>query len=91
MFTLRSTSERSICDMLFTLRSLSERSVGVFYCFPMLNWNSSGGTSLWFLKRFPKLSGILFVILAVDVVKSLWRHIYSFNIQNQSDTSCMMR
>ena len=55
---------------MFTLRSTSEQSVSVFHYFPMLNWNSSGGSSRWFLKRSSQFSQSLFVILAVVVVKS---------------------
>ena len=77
LFTLQSTSERSVGELLFVLLYLSEQSVGellltlrypseqlvgVFHFFPMLNWNSFGGSSRWFLKRSSQLSGSLFVI-----------------------------
>ena len=68
LFTLWFPSECLVGELLFTLRYPSERSVGVFHCFPMLNYNSSGGSSRWFLKRFSQLSGSLFVILGVVVV-----------------------
>ena len=70
LFTLQFTSERSVGELLFTLQSPSERSVRIFHCLHMLNWNSSGGSSRWFLKRSSQLSGSLFVILAVVVLKS---------------------
>ena len=69
-FTLRSPYERSVGDFFLNLRYPSERSVRVFRCFPVLDWNSSGGIPRWLLKRSSQLSGIFFVILDDVVVKS---------------------
>ena len=62
LFTLRSTSEQSVGDLLLTLRSSSEQSVGVFHFFPMLNWNSFGGSSRLFLKISSQLYGSFFLL-----------------------------
>ena len=62
LFILRSPSENSVGELLFTLWSPSELSVGVFHYFPILNWNSFGESSQWFLKRSPQLSRSFFVI-----------------------------
>ena len=70
LFTLRSPSEWSVGELLFTLWSTSKRPVRVFHCFPILNWNFSGESSQFLLKRLSKLYVSLFVFLALVVVKS---------------------
>ena len=61
-FTLRSPYEPSVGELLLTLQSSSEHSVGVFHCSPMLNWNSFGGSSRWFLKRLTNYLGVCLLL-----------------------------
>ena len=60
--TFQSSYEESVGESFFTLRSPYEQSVGVFHCFPVLNCNSSGGSSQWFLKISSQLSESFFAI-----------------------------
>ena len=52
-------------DRKFNNNSPTDCSEGVFHCFLMLNWNSFGGSSQWFLKSLSQLFGSLFVIVRV--------------------------